>query len=1012
MSELKLISPMLDHFAVGNAISEHSGVRCYPAMKNGSDTRYILKVISIPASQVQVDALLLSGAYQTREQVSAYFAQLAKEVENELDILNRLAKLEGFLTYEACQVVANEESSGYDIYLLGCYKRSLERHFRKFPMTHLAAVNLGLDMCASLAVCRQAGYLYADLKPGNIFISEDNEYRIGDLGILPIVGLKYASLPDRCRSSYTAPELSDPFAPISPNIDIYALGLILYQAYNGGTLPFSGTAPSEPLPSPLYADYEMSEIILKACAPDPADRWEDPIKMGQALVSYMQRNGVDDTPIVPPAALIDEETPAEPVPFEEEPDSEPEVLFEQADEAGQMMIEQMLDLAGGAEEEAPLPMAEEPQPEELPEDDPANLSFLDDLTDDETAPQEEMADQIVYDELTTDVSDMLEQADDLIAHETPAPAVAPEPIDVPMPEPILPEPEVPADPVDQEQADPVDETVAAISQALASDSVSIHAENEEPLAEEAEPEAADEAQEEETFDSYEEEKPRKNTVNRLLAGLLVLIILGCLAVAGYLFYRDYYIKTIDEIHLKGVDNQLTVSVSTNADHELLTVICTDTYGNKIVAPVENGFATFTDLTPNSLYTITVDIQGFHGVKGDIRATYTTAPQTEIMSFQSVAGADAGTAILNFTIKGHDFDQWKLTYKAEGESERTTTFSGHMVTVTGLTVGKTYSFTLDAAGNGYVVGRDRLEYTASELIYPADLDVPVFDETGLTVTWNDPEGVDVTQWTVLCYNDTGYNQNITTADNTALFTGIDPSASYTVEVTAAGMSVGGRFYISKNAVTISDFQAVPNKGGLDISWTFAGNAPAAQWVLTYSLDGGATENAATTNGTTGRIDAIVPGAVYTLKLQLQDGTTVINSVHTLQLPQAQPFSDYGATAEGMVWRMCLAPAGNDWIWWNVQSYQDTFTAGQRAGFVARLTNRYGMSNDPVNVVYAIRDAQGAVVSVNAVSQSWTSMWYQFYGEFNVPSLPQTPGQYTMEIYFNGASVHQQGFTIAE
>ena len=86
----------------------------------------------------------------------------------------------------------------------------------------------------------------------------------------------------------------------------------------------------------------------------------------------------------------------------------------------------------------------------------------------------------------------------------------------------------------------MDETVAAISQALASDSVSIHAENEEPLAEEAEPEAADEAQEEETFDSYEEEKPRKNTVNRLLAGLLVLIILGCLAVAGYLFYRDYY----------------------------------------------------------------------------------------------------------------------------------------------------------------------------------------------------------------------------------------------------------------------------------------------------------------------------------------------------------------------------------------------------------------------------------------------------------------------------------------
>ena len=39
--------------------------------------------------------------------------------------------------------------------------------------------------------------------------------------------------------------------------------------------------------------------------------------------------------------------------------------------------------------------------------------------------------------VTDEVADMLDMADSLIAHETPAPAVAPEPIDIPIPEPIV-----------------------------------------------------------------------------------------------------------------------------------------------------------------------------------------------------------------------------------------------------------------------------------------------------------------------------------------------------------------------------------------------------------------------------------------------------------------------------------------------------------------------------------------------------------------------------------------------
>ena len=159
MSDIKLISPLLDQFDMGDPISTHSGVCCCPAMKKGTTDRYIVKIIHIPASQTQLDALLLTGAYPDEQAAKNYFKELAADVENEAKILKELSALEGFLPYEGYQTVAMEDAIGYKVYLLGTYKRTLEKQFVREPLTHLNAVNLGLDLCASLAVCRRAGYL-------------------------------------------------------------------------------------------------------------------------------------------------------------------------------------------------------------------------------------------------------------------------------------------------------------------------------------------------------------------------------------------------------------------------------------------------------------------------------------------------------------------------------------------------------------------------------------------------------------------------------------------------------------------------------------------------------------------------------------------------------------------------------------------------------------------------------------------------------------------------------------
>ena len=174
MSEPKLISPLLDGFLMGQPISDHDGVCCAPAVRDGEDKKYIVKKISVPASQVQLDALLLTGACRVPAAALAYFKETAENVEKEAQCLQELSQAAGFDCYEGWQTIPMDANRlGFEVYLLSVYRRSLDQHMRRKAMTHLEAVNLGLDICAALAAARKAGWIYVDLKPSNIFITEN-----------------------------------------------------------------------------------------------------------------------------------------------------------------------------------------------------------------------------------------------------------------------------------------------------------------------------------------------------------------------------------------------------------------------------------------------------------------------------------------------------------------------------------------------------------------------------------------------------------------------------------------------------------------------------------------------------------------------------------------------------------------------------------------------------------------------------------------------------------------------
>ena len=938
MSESKIISPLLDGYTLGSAISDHDGVRCYPAIKENSDDKYIIKVISIPASQVQLDALLLTGAYKDPADAVEYFKSVSDGVVEEAEFLFKLGKLDGFLPYEEWQVVPMENGKlGYRVYLRGTYKRSLEKYMRRHPMTHLAAVNLGLDLCAALAICRRAGCIYVDLKPGNIFISKGREYRIGDLGFSKLDSLQYTSLPGKYRSPYTPPEIQDALNTLNETVDTYAVGMILYQIYNNGQMPDTPKEPDEPFPAPVNADYELAEIILKAVAPKQESRWNDPMEMGQALVAYMQRNTVNDTPITPPSGIL----------------------------------------------VAPEAPAEEP-------------AYMDGILEDESVPSEEDTQD---GKVSEEVGEIFAEADGLLTHETPDGVVIPEYTESAEPDPV-PEMDIPT-PEPEEEDDDFD-----------LDDFRFDEEFEEEEIEEDIPE--------EEVAPIRKRTQRKKIGTRWILPVVLILLLAAMAVGGLWFYQNHYLQTIDDISVSGSQSKLTVTVDTGMDPSLLTVTCTDTYGNTKSQPVVDGQAVFTDLLPGSLYKINLEVSGFHKLVGPTSDIFTTATQTNVVSFTAVTGPEDGSVMLTFTIDGGEPEEWIVLYGAEGEEERNQVFTGHNVTIKGLTVDKTYFFQLSSGTDLELLGQTTLEFTASSLVLAEDLTIASSNGSEMTVRWNTPEDAVVESWNVRCYSDGGHEEVQEVTGNEAVFSGIDHTQSYTVEVTAAEMTQPVRASITANPITVTNLTIEEdNAAQLTVNWDYEGEAPADGWLVMVSYEGSETQQRVIKcDKPSAVITPRVPSANYKIVIQAADGTSIFNNIHEYKCPNAEVLEMQGLSADNITANLLKTPDGS-WSFETVgkEAFDDTFSSGEKLSIVFHANDNFYIPEEEISLLYVIRNSEGHVLPQYVMEETgdWCDLWYDgdyHYGELNIPDVPTEAGSYSLSIYINNKAVTVIDFTITE
>ena len=171
--------------------------------------------------------------------------------------------------------------------------RTLRDVFREEPVPQ--RLNALRDVVAAMAYAHEQGVVHRDLKPENVLVDRMGRGRVTDFGVATMRGLERMTQSGALVGTpqYMAPEqLGGKRVQVGPHTDVWALGVMLYEAVNGER-PFRGdtlfelvdqvsrgTPPSRLQPG---APPALLQVLRRSLAPKIAERFPDAGAMLVAL---------------------------------------------------------------------------------------------------------------------------------------------------------------------------------------------------------------------------------------------------------------------------------------------------------------------------------------------------------------------------------------------------------------------------------------------------------------------------------------------------------------------------------------------------------------------------------------------------------------------------------------------------------------------------------------------------------------------------------------------------------
>lgn len=181
---------------------------------------------------------------------------------------------------------------------------------KRGSLTLSEAIDIMVQLTDGMAHAHDSYIIHRDLKPQNIMIQDDGQIKITDFGIAMALNSTQLTQTNSVMGSvhYLPPEQASGKGSTTKS-DIYSMGIIFYELLTG-KLPFKGENAVEialkqmrdPIPS-LKEDnpnipQSIENIILKATAKNPKNRYEDAKSMHDDLLTALDDERMNEEPLV------------------------------------------------------------------------------------------------------------------------------------------------------------------------------------------------------------------------------------------------------------------------------------------------------------------------------------------------------------------------------------------------------------------------------------------------------------------------------------------------------------------------------------------------------------------------------------------------------------------------------------------------------------------------------------------------------------------------------------------
>jgi eukaryotic-like serine/threonine-protein kinase len=157
------------------------------------------------------------------------------------------------------------------------------------------AVSIARQVCAGLAVAHASSppIVHRDVKPQNILMARDRA-KLGDFGLACQVDPHSLMARSGGTLGYVAPEAAWGFH--TPASDVYSIGVVLFRMLTGMPPQPAGPATGHWEPPPpsrfrLGIGGSLDELVLRALAREPADRFASAVDLEAALGNLREGGG-------------------------------------------------------------------------------------------------------------------------------------------------------------------------------------------------------------------------------------------------------------------------------------------------------------------------------------------------------------------------------------------------------------------------------------------------------------------------------------------------------------------------------------------------------------------------------------------------------------------------------------------------------------------------------------------------------------------------------------------------